>query len=248
GTSSGKTGTPSPQTAGVPFTVTVNACDATWTLVPSVTHMIRILSSDASASLPASAQLVGGTGSFLVILNAGGNFTIYAHDQSDVTIADGASSAVRSIILQSLELSSIPRDQTAGGPMAAAITARDPNGVLVNGFTGAVQLRELTSFGDGRISPTTVTLTSGQWSGNVTVYRADETAPSTGNAVIAAQVQGHPSQSGTSNGFVVHPSTFRRLQIVMPGESPLPGSLNGITGVPASQAAGRSFTVNVYAT
>ena len=91
GTSSGKTGTPNPQTAGIPFHVTVNACDASWTLVPSVTHTIRILSSDASASLPASAQLVGGTGDFLVILNAGGNFTIYAHDETDVTIPDGPS-------------------------------------------------------------------------------------------------------------------------------------------------------------
>ena len=34
----------------------------------------------------------------------------------------------------------------------------------------------------------------------------------------------------------------------MPGESPLPGSVSGITGIPASQTAGRSFTVNVYAT
>src|SRR5258708_14888933 len=64
GTASGKTGTPSPQTGGIPFLVTVNACDAAWTVVPSVTHTIRILSSDASASLPAAAQLVGGTGTF----------------------------------------------------------------------------------------------------------------------------------------------------------------------------------------
>jgi len=94
GTSSGKTGTPTAQTAGYPFHVTVRACDSTWTLVSTVTHTIRILSSDASASLPAAAQLVGGTGDFLVILNAGGNFTIYAHDQSDVTMPDGTSSSV----------------------------------------------------------------------------------------------------------------------------------------------------------
>jgi hypothetical protein len=248
GTSSGITGTPNAQTAGVPFYVTVNACDASWALVPSVTHTIRILSSDASASLPAAAQLVGGTGSFLVILNAGGNFTVYAHDQSDVTIPDGASSRVRSILLQSLEVSSIPRDQTAGVPIAAAITARDPNGDVVSGFSGTVRLRQLTSFGEGRISPASVSLTSGHWSGSVTVYRADETAPSSGNVFAAAEVEGHPSQSGTSNGFLVHPGTLRRLQIVMPGESPLPGSVSGITGVPASQAAGRSFTVSVYAT
>ncbi len=248
GTPSGKTGSPAAQTAGIPFYMTVRACDASWALVPTVTHSIQILCSDASASLPAAAQLVGGTGDFLVILNAGGNFTIYAHDQSDVTIPDGPSSLVRSIVLQSLEFSTIPRDQNAGVSISATITARDPNGDLVSGFSGTVQLRQLTSFGDGRITPATVNLTSGQWSGSVTVYRADETDPSTGNVFVAAEVQGHPSQSGVSNAFVVHPGAFRRLQIVAPGQSPLPGSVSGITGVAANQAAGRSFTVNVYAT
>ena len=248
GTASGKSGTPSPQTAGVPFSITVNACDSNWDIVPTITHTIRILSSDASASLPASAQLVAGTRTFMVILNAGGGFTVQAHDQSDVTIPDGISSSVLNIVLQSLEFANISRNQTAGVAFAVTVTAKDPNGDVVSGFSGTVNLRELTSFGTGRISPTSVTMSSGQWSGSVTVYRADETASGTGNAFVAAEVQGHPSQSGTSNGFVVHPGTFRRLQIVMPGESPLPGSVSGISGIPASQAAGRSFTVNVYAT
>ena len=248
GTSSGKTGSPAAQTAGIPFTVTVRACDASWALVPSVTHSIQILSSDASASLPAAAQLVGGTGSYLVILNAGGNFTISAHDQSDITIPDGPSSLVRSIVLQSLEFSTIPRDQNAGAAFATSITARDPNGDVVTGFSGSVQLKELTSFGDGRISPASVSLTAGQWSGSVTVYRADESDLSQGNAFVGAEVTGHPTQSGVSNAFVVHPAAFRRLQLVVPGQSPLPGSVSGITGIAASQAAGRSFTVTVYAT
>jgi hypothetical protein len=246
GTSSGKTGTPNPQTAGIPFLVTVNACDASWALVPAVTHTIQILSSDASASLPAAAQLAGGTGTFLVILNADGSFTIGAHDQSDVTIPDGVSSPVRSFVLRSLDISSIPPAQTAGAPFTVTITARNANHELVSGFSGAVGLGELTSLGAGRVSPASVTMTAGQWSGSVTVYRADETAG--GNAVVTAQVAGNPSQSGTSNGFVVHPGPFHRMQIVMPGESPLPGSASGITGVPTSQTAGRSFTVSVYAT
>jgi hypothetical protein len=248
GTSSGRTGTPVPQTAGIPFHVTVRACDDNWDLAPTVTHSIRILCTDASASLPAAAQLIGGTGDFLVILNAGGDFTIFAHDQTDATIPDGASSLVRSVVLQSLEISGISRNQTAGVAIAIAITARDPNGELVSGFSGSVRLRQLTSSGEGRISPASVTLTSGGWSGSVTVYRADQTDPNNGSVSIAAEVTGHPNQSGVSNGFVVSPSAFRRLQIVAPGESPVPGSASGISGVPASQAAGRSFTVQVYAT
>ena len=248
GTSSGKTGSPQAQTAGVPFFVTVRACDASWTLVPSVTHSIQILTSDASASLPAPAQLVGGTGDFLVILNAGGNFTIYAHDQSDVTIPDGPSSSVRSIVLQSFGFSSISKNQTAGSPIAVTITALDPNGAVVSGFAGTVRLREFTSFGEGRISPASVSMSNGQWSGSVTLYRADNTNSPIGNVSVEAEVQGNPAQSGVSNSFLVSPAPFRRLQIVLPGQSPLPGSVSGITGLPASQAAGLAFTVSVYAT
>ncbi len=149
GTSSGKAGSPSAQTAGIPFNVTVNACDASWNLDNTITHTIRILSSDASASLPAAAQLSSGTGQFLVILNAGGTFTIQAHDQSDVTIPDGTSSPVRSIVLQSLEFSTTPRAQTAGTPFSTTITARDPNGDTVVATFHGTEPKPGEGHGDG---------------------------------------------------------------------------------------------------
>lgn len=248
GSPSGKTGTPDPQTAGIPFIVTVRACDDSWYLVDTVTHTIRILSTDASASLPASAQLAGGTGQFMVILNAGGDFTVMARDETDVTVADGVSSPVRSIVLQTFAFTSIPKDQTAGVPLTVSITARDPGGEVVSGFSGNVRLRQMTSFGEGRITPSTVTMTSGQWSGAVTVYRADESDPITGHASVSAEIASNPSQSGASNPFVVSPGPFRRMQIVVPGQSPLPGSLAGITGVPTGQTAGLAFTIQVYGT
>ena len=68
GTTTGKTGTPTAQTAGTPFTVTVNAVDTYWNVVSS-THTIAITSSDANAGLPANAALVGGTHTFSVTLN-----------------------------------------------------------------------------------------------------------------------------------------------------------------------------------
>ena len=57
GTVSGKTGTPTAQMAGTPFTVTVNAVDANWNVVAS-TDVVAITSSDPAATLPASAALV----------------------------------------------------------------------------------------------------------------------------------------------------------------------------------------------
>ena len=83
-TASGKTGTPIAQTAGTPFTVTVNAVDDNWNVVSS-THRVGITSSDANATLPANAALVAGTRTFSVTLKTAGSRTVTATDISDAT-------------------------------------------------------------------------------------------------------------------------------------------------------------------
>src|SRR5262245_27351285 len=162
GTPSGKTGTPRAQTEGVPFNVTVRACDSNWNLVTSVTNLIQISSSDNSATLPADAALSGGTRTFAVTFNAApGPFTVFAHDQNDNTVPDGASAAVTSIVLQSFAFSNISqKNQYAGQPMTITITARGPGGVLVSGYDGPVRFREITSLGEGRILPDSVNMSS----------------------------------------------------------------------------------------
>src|SRR5439155_940233 len=67
GTARGKTGTPSPQTAGAAFNVTVNAVDANWNVV-NTNDTVAVTSSDANAALPANAALVTGTKSLSVTL------------------------------------------------------------------------------------------------------------------------------------------------------------------------------------
>src|SRR5262249_7829046 len=64
GSLTGKTGTPLAQTAGTAFSVTVNAVDANWNLINTVTDTARITSSDGNATLPANAALVNGTKTF----------------------------------------------------------------------------------------------------------------------------------------------------------------------------------------
>jgi hypothetical protein len=54
GSATGKTGTPSPQTAGASFSITVNAVDANWNLVNTSTDTVGITSADNNASLPAN--------------------------------------------------------------------------------------------------------------------------------------------------------------------------------------------------
>ena len=95
GTPTGKSGSPRAQVVGVPFSITVRACDNSWNTVTNISHTIQITSSDVSATIPSPAQLSSGERIFQVAFNAAGNFTILAHDQSDNTIPDGTSSSAK---------------------------------------------------------------------------------------------------------------------------------------------------------
>src|SRR5262249_38943842 len=63
GSATGKTGTPSAETAATAFNITVNAVDANWNVV-STNDTVGIASSDSNAVLPSSAALVAGTKTF----------------------------------------------------------------------------------------------------------------------------------------------------------------------------------------
>ena len=248
GTGTGKSGSPVGQTVGVPFSVTVRACDSTWNLVTSITNSVTLTSTNGSASLPPSFSLSGGTAIVSVTLNAAGQFTISADDNSDPTIPLATSSSVVSLLLQGFEFSRVTqKNQYAGQAMQIDVTAVDPSGSQV-GYSGPVTLEEVTSYGLGRISPATITLSGGSWSGSVTMYRADETSINRGNVNIKGYLAADPSINGTSDPFTVHPGTFRKVQLIVPGQDPAPGSVTGLTGSPASQSAGQSFAVSVYAT
>jgi autotransporter-associated beta strand protein len=93
GSATGKAGTPSPQTANSPFSVTVKAVDAQWNIVPS-TDTIGITSSDMSAALPPAAPLVAGTATFTVTTQTGGPTTITATDLTDGTKTSDMSPAI----------------------------------------------------------------------------------------------------------------------------------------------------------
>lgn len=249
GTPAGKLGTPLAQTVGVPFSITVRACDASWNTDLTVTNLIEISSSDVSATVPGPTALTSGEATLAVTLNAAGSFFFTANDLSDVTIPEATSANVTAYVLHGFEFERInQKNQYAGQPMSITLWAVDPVGQVVTGFSGQVRLQEITSYGLGRIEPNVVTLTNGSWSGSVIHYRADETSINRGNVNIYALLESNPSKNGTSDPFSVHPGPFSRVQIVVPGEDPLPGSASGLTGTPATQSVGQMFSVDVYAT
>jgi hypothetical protein len=249
GTVSGKDGSPQAQTTGVPFDVRIRACDSDWQTVSSVGNFIHLSSTDGTAALPSDFSLIAGEMTVSATVNAAGTFLVSADDLSDTSIPIADSSPFVVYRLQRFEFARInQKNQYAGVPMEITVGAVDPTGNLVSGFSGAVRLREITSFGEGRIEPSLITLTNGQWSGMVTNYRADETSISRGNVNILAELESDPSLDGLSDPFVVHPGSHSRVQLVVPGESPAPGSLAGVIGNPGTQASGQDFVVSVFAT
>src|SRR5205823_2749891 len=94
GSATGKTGAPSAQTANTGFNVTVNAVDANWNVVSSVTDTVGITSTDATALLPSNAALVAGTKSLTVIFGATGSFTLTASDITDGSKTANTSPAI----------------------------------------------------------------------------------------------------------------------------------------------------------
>ncbi len=249
GTNTGKMGIPRDQTAGVPFDVRVRACDAQWNTVATVSHIVELGSSDQEAVLPPPAALVSGEHVFTATLAAGGSFTFSATDQTDPSIPDATSAAITVLVLRGFEFSRInQKNQYAGVPMRIDLAAVDGAGRIVTGFSGPVHLREITSFGEGRISPEVITLAGGTWSGEVTNYRADETNINRGNVNMVATLDAEPSRNGSSDPFVVHPGIFDRVQLIVAGQTPAPGSVTGTTGWPATQGSGQPFYVEVYAT
>src|SRR5207244_1658699 len=94
GSATGKTADSSPtaQTAGTAFTVTVNAVDANWNLI-STNDTVAITSSDANATLPTNAPLVGGTKTFSVTLKTASSKTVTASDSTHTGITANTSPA-----------------------------------------------------------------------------------------------------------------------------------------------------------
>src|SRR5439155_1245630 len=61
----------------------VNAVDANWNVINTVTDLVGITSSDTNAMLPPNAALVAGTQNFNVTLNTPGTATVTASDLTD---------------------------------------------------------------------------------------------------------------------------------------------------------------------
>ena len=217
--------------SGVPFTVTVRACDSGWNLVATTTDAIAILSSDASATLPRLRS----AGRRDRQLPRSPSTPAAPSPCSPTTrptarFPDGASAPVQSLVLQGFRVRQHHRRSTSTrAPRTPPRSPRiDPSGSMVSGFRARCTSSEITSFGDGRITPEYVTFSNGQLERqrHDVPRRRDQHQPRQRQHV---RIPATPRRRRTAPAIRSSCTRVRSpaLQLVVPGESPLPGSVSG---------------------
>ncbi|RXK46859.1 beta strand repeat-containing protein, partial [Aquirufa rosea] len=232
GTASGKTGTPTAQTAGTSLNFTVNAVDPYWNVVSSATPTAVITSSDAQATLPSSSALSSGTKQFALTFKTTGNQTITATDQAATLTANTGSSTVVNSGAANAGMSTLT-------PTSASIVA---NGTSTQVLTVTAK----DAFGNSISSGgSTVTITKSSGSGTISsvtdnnngTYTATVTSPIVvGSGVFVATLGGSSVNNGTGSQTQ---STVNYITA--------PASKLVITSI-SQQTAGSSFAVTVTLT
>jgi hypothetical protein len=243
GTLTGKTGTPTAQVAGTPFTVTVNTVDANWNLANTIVDTVGISGTDARASMPANAPLVSGTKSFSVALNTVGSATVTATDLTDGSKPPNTSSSITvgPGAPKQLAVQLAPAAATAGVPFTPqpVIAVQDAGGNLVTSDNGRV-ITVARGLGTGTLQGTlTATTVNGLATFSNLSYNLAET--------IALNFAATGLMNVSSSNIVVGAGPFSQLQVLVPGETAAPGTSTGKTGTPISQTATMSFPVTVNA-
>ncbi|MCC8425096.1 T9SS type A sorting domain-containing protein [Mucilaginibacter sp. UR6-11] len=256
GTTTGKTGTPTAQTAGSSFTVTVNAVDAVWNLVTSSTDVVTFVSTDANAALPANAPLAGGTSTFVCTFKTAGAKTLTAKDFTSTTKTQSASPTVTVTPDLFVKLQLLLPGETAAPGTAAGKTGTptaQSAGTAFNTIVNAVDANwnKVTTVTDVITFTTTdanatVPANAALVAGTKTNFAVNLKTPGTATITAADFTDGSKTVS-TSPAVTVNIGGFVKLQLLLPGETAAPGTTTGKTGTPTAPVAGVPFNIVVNA-
>jgi hypothetical protein len=241
GSLTGRSGSPVSQQASVQFNMHVYTTDEYWNQVLQTNTTVSFTSSDPAAQLPNNSSLSGGHLLVPITLNTPGTHTISTSDVYNSSIQDGISSPIDVISfgLDHFVFDPISSPKTAGTPFSVTIRAVDSGGNPVTDFSGVLDLE--VSTGSETITPDTIDMVDGVWSGQITLTRAGSFVSVTVNDRTS------PPHSGTSNQFTVQTGTFTKLQLLMQGETGTPGIAPGKTGMVNPILAGSNISVRVNA-
>ena len=257
GAVTGKSGTPTAQTAGTPFTVKVIAVDLGFNTVTTVADTVAITSSDATAVLPANAALINGTNSFSVTLKDASSQTVTATDittgsqtgtSSSVTVNAGTFTKLQLLMPGETAVpgttsgkTGTPTAQTAGTAFTVTVNGVDTNWNVVPGASGGSYTIHIASSDANATLPANANLASGTQTFSVTFKTAGSAT------VTASDVDDSTKTPSTSPSTTVNTGAFAKLQLLMPGETASAGSATGKTGTPTAQNTDNPLTVTVNA-
>src|SRR6185369_2857685 len=263
GTASGKTGTPTAQTAGTAMAnqVQVNAVDANWNVVSTAIPNVTITSTDSNAAIAddngataGNMTLVSGTGllSSFTFKTAGTRTItasatgLTANTSANVTVNAGAVTQLQILFPGETAApgtasgkTGTPTAQTAGTAMAnqVQVNAVDANWNVVSTAIPNVTITSTDSNAaiadDNGATAGNMTLVSG------TGLLSSFTFKTAGTRTITASATG--LTANTSANVTVNAGAVTQLQILLPGETAAPGTASGKTGTPTAQTAGTAI-------
>lgn len=205
----------SPQTAGVPFSVTIYAKDSFGMIVTSFNQQVIIssLPTMGVSTNPSPVVFVNGIWSGTVTLNTPSTAVKLVATYGSVT-GESNLFALQGT-LNHFSFSLIPSPQKVNQSFFVEITARDGNENIVTNFTGNVNL---TLNPSGPISPGTVgPFVNGKWSGYITIN-----SPFSSVQIVATDAGGS-GMNGYSNSFsVVGPLDHFHFSPIAPQVSGVP--------------------------
>ncbi|MFH1259080.1 MAG: hypothetical protein ABII74_04605 [Elusimicrobiota bacterium] len=236
----GKSGAPTIQTAGENFTVSVVAVDSYWNPIENPPYpKIGFTSSDGSPGFPTgnpNIQMGTADQNFLLSLGTLGYQTLTVTDQAAPAKTNTVSIQIIPGAVHHYALSAISSPQNAGVSFNLTIQAQDQ----FNNLTSTDVLVNLnSSTGAGTFIPSAIQLIGGVGTSAVTVYKADP-------AVILTAIDVY-GRKGVSNSFKVSAGGYKKLVLLLPGQSAAPGIAPGKTGIPVPSTVGLGVPMSVQA-
>ena len=181
--------------SGTPFNVTVNALDASSSLVASYSGTVHFTSTDSQAVLPADSKLTNGVGTFSLTFKTSGPQTFTVTDPAGVlTPATPPSTTVNPGATAQLSITACPTAVNIGVSFHCTLTAQDASNNVTSGYTGTVHF---SSKDTQAVLPANSTLSAGTSS-----FSASLSSP--GPQTITATDTVYPSITGTSTSINVN--------------------------------------------
>jgi hypothetical protein len=254
GTAAGRGGTAF-ATAGTNTQVRVIATDAYFNPSGGITDMVSVATSDTSAVPPSSAALANGSNVFNLAFRVAASQTVTATDLTDgsktsntdtVLVSAGPFVKLQLLLPGETAAPATPTGKTgtptatvAGTSLPITVNGVDANWNIEPAANGTGSTIQISSSDPNAVLPTNAALASGTHLFNITLRTAGN------STVTATDVDDASKTTSSSPSVTVNAGSFATLQVLLPGESALPGSSLGKSGTPLAQTAGNPFNVTV---